>query len=141
MVVVMGLSVADTFFGNFSSVFIKNQTDDFKEKQGLDDFSPTPFSHYIDDKGNHIPFVKGAGSITGGVRGGAGGNLKINSNRQIDLSTLVYLDGDQANNPTGIQNVWNKTEESLWVYQMVLYLKPISCLLYTSDAADDSTNV
>ena len=126
MVIVMGLSVADTFFGNFSSVFIKNQTDDFKEKQGLDDFSPTPFSHYIDDKGNHIPFVKGAGSITGGVRGGAGGNLKINSNRQIDLSTLVYLDGDQANNPTGIQNVWNKTEESLWVYQMVLYLNPIS---------------
>ena len=126
MVVVMGLSVADTFFGNFSSVFIKNQTDDFKEKQGLDDFSPTPFSHYIDDKGNHIPFVKGAGSITGGVRGGASGNLKVNSNRQIDLSTLVYLDGNQANNPTNIQNVWNKTEESLWVYQMVLYLNPIS---------------
>ena len=128
MIVVMALSVADTFFTNFSSIFIKNQTDDFKEKQGIDPANPvTPFNHYIDEKGNHIPFIKGGNSLAaGGERGGFSGNLKVNSNRQIDLSTLVYLDDSARNNPTAIQNLWNKTEESLWIYQMVLYLNPIS---------------
>lgn len=120
MVVVMALSVGDTFFSNFSSVFIKNQTDDFKEKQGVDPFTPPPFSYYIDEKGRRIPFVKGDFKL--GMRP-SDNNLLVNTARQINLSNLVYFDTSASD----IENVWNKeTSENLWQYQMSLYLNPIS---------------
>ena len=110
MVTVMALTAADTFIGSFSDLFISSRTTEYAAKIDENNLTLKPFGHFIDEKGNSVPF------LTNGQR--ASGNEITPTNRQINLSLL--------NKDMSAVNMWNESKDNSWQSQFALYLNPIS---------------